>query len=70
MKLIFELSKEHKTLPSSEIISCLNSENLEYSIIKKNNDVMILNINSYLKNFGKIFNRLSLTYHVNKLLFF
>ena len=70
MKLIFELSKEHKTLPSSEIIACLNSENLEYSIIKKNIDVMILNINSYLKNFEKIFNRLSLTYHVNKLLFF
>ncbi|GAG05125.1 unnamed protein product, partial [marine sediment metagenome] len=42
MKLLFELSKEHPSLPKDEIISCLNAEEIVYSIVDTNENVLLI----------------------------
>ena len=69
MKLLFELSKEHYTIPRSEVISSLKAEDFIYDIISSNQDVIIVNtMNSYekIKNLAK---RLSYTFFIDELLF-
>lgn len=69
MKYLFELSKEHNTIPTSEIISCLKAENINYKIIEKNNNVLVIDIISNINKIKKISERLSFTYYINKFLF-
>ncbi len=68
MKYLFELSKEHKTFPTSEIKCILKANNVEYKIIESNKDIFLIET----KNSRKIeetFGRLSFTFFVNKFLF-
>ena len=44
MKFIFELSKEHKTLPTSEILACLKAEDINYNLIEINQDVLVVDL--------------------------
>jgi tRNA (guanine10-N2)-dimethyltransferase len=69
MKLLFELSKEHKTLPTAEIFSCLQAENTRYSVIDVNEDVMI--IETTVKNVAmkRLAERVSMTFFIEELLF-
>jgi tRNA (guanine10-N2)-dimethyltransferase len=69
MKYLFELSKDHKTIPNAEITSCLKAEKINYNIIESNNDVIIIDTNASkkIKNLGK---RLSHTFHIDNFLFF
>jgi len=69
MKYIFELSKEHDTLPKAEIISILNSEKLDYKIIEKNEDILLLNVKIDENKFIQIFERLSFSYFIDSYLF-
>ena len=66
---MFELSKEYKSLPTDEIISCLKSENIKFDIIESNDDILLLKILTNSKILKTIPDRLSLTHCVNKLLF-
>ena len=45
MKLMFELSKEHATLPSAEVIATLNAEHMNATLISSNEDVLIVETN-------------------------
>ena len=42
MSFIFELSKEHKTLPKAEIVACLDAEHISYDFIDSNENIMIV----------------------------
>jgi hypothetical protein len=42
MKLLFELSKEHTSLPKNEIFSCLNAEEIVYSIVDINENELLI----------------------------
>jgi len=68
MKYLFELSKEHTSLPRSEIICCLKSEDVEFDIIEENSSILIVEIKKK-KNYDSIFSRLSFTFFVDKFLF-
>ena len=46
MQFIFELSKEHKTLPIAEIKSCLDAEKIKYKINEENEDAIIIETNT------------------------
>ena len=46
MKYLFELSKEHKTLPLAEILACLETETIDYNILESNEDVLLIETNS------------------------
>ena len=47
MKSLFELSKEHYTIPSAEIFACLISENIYYNTITSNEDLLLTKIISF-----------------------
>ena len=69
MKYIFELSKEHNTIPISEIISCLNAENINFNTIEKNEDVLIIDCLLNIPKIEHISKRLSFTYYIDNFLF-
>lgn len=69
MKYLFELSKEHKTLPKAEILSCMSAETIDYNILDANEDILL--IESYTSNdkINQLADRLALTFYVNEFLF-
>lgn len=70
MKYLFELSKENKTIPKSEITSCLLAEDIKYTILESNNDVLIIGIDCNEDKIKQLALRLSFTFFIDKLLFF
>ena len=69
MKYLFELSKEHNTIPTSEIISCLKAESVIFNILESNDNVLVIDTNSNSKKLKNIAERLSFTYYVDSFLF-
>jgi len=69
MKYLFELSKEHKTLPIAEILASLDAEEVDYKISESNEDVLIIETDSKRDKIQKLAGRLSLTFYVDELMF-
>lgn len=69
MKFLFELSKEHRTLPIAEILACLQAENINFDILESNEDVFIIETDSDNLKLQKIAGRLSFTYYIDEFLF-
>ena len=69
MKFIFELSKEHKTLPTSEILACLKAEDINYNLIEINQDVLVVDLLTKNDKIKEISKRLSYTFNIDELLF-
>ena len=69
MKVLFEISKEHNTIPKSEIFSTLNSEKINYKIEKSNEDILIIETGSNIENIKNLSARLSFTYYIDEFLF-
>lgn len=64
MEILFELSKEHPTLPIGEIKACLKTYGIEYEEIY-HNDFFIIKTNRSLENIAK---RLAMTFSINEIL--
>lgn len=69
MRYLFELSKEHKTVPKAEILASLQSENINYNIFESNEDVLIIETASKENKFMELSNRLSYTFFIDKFFF-
>jgi len=69
MNYIFELSKEHKTLPLAEVLACLRAENIVYNIVESNEDVLIIETDVKDDRIKRLVDRLSLTFYVDEFLF-
>ncbi len=69
MKLLFELSKEHNTIPRCEAISTLMAEDFIYEIISSNEDVLIINTTTSSEKIKNLAKRLSYTFFIDELLF-
>jgi len=69
MKYLFEISKEHETLPTDEIISVINTIDNSYKIFIKNDDVLIIDTDISMEQIIKISQRLSFTYSISIFLF-
>ena len=68
MKYLFELSKEHRKIPTTEITTLLQTEQIEHEIIESTSDVLIINSNNG-KKILTIAERLAYTYFLDELLF-
>ena len=70
MRYLFELSKDHKTLPTAEVLSCLNAEENSYTIVCSNEDVLVVDVedNGYEK-VKVIADRLASSFYINGFLF-
>jgi len=69
MNILFELSKDHDTLPSSEILCCLKAEDIAYSVVEKNKDVVIVDLDCSSDKIKKLSRRLSSVFFIDSYLF-
>ncbi|MCX6665876.1 MAG: methyltransferase domain-containing protein [Euryarchaeota archaeon] len=70
MKIMFELSKEQPTIPTAEIFSCLHAENIEFSVLISNEDVLVIEATKASKEqICFIANRLAFSSFVDEFLF-
>jgi len=66
---MFELSKEHKTFPSAEVIATLDAENIGYMIVDSNENVLVVDIGTDDSVIQRFAERLSFTFVIDELLF-
>jgi len=69
MNYLFELAKEHKTLPQAEILACLQAENISYNILESNEDILAIETNSTKEILQRLASRLSFTFYIDEFLF-
>jgi len=69
MNYLFELLKDHKTLPKAEILACLKAEKITYKILDSNEDVLVIDTNTKIEKIGILADRLSYVFFVDELLF-
>jgi len=69
MELLFELSKEHSSLPKDEILSCLAAEEISYHIVESNENVLLIKSKINHDDVQKLAQRLSFTFYIDELLF-
>jgi tRNA (guanine10-N2)-dimethyltransferase len=69
MKLMFELSKEHATLPSAEVLASLKAEDMDATIISSNEDVLIVETKPNEAGIKRLAKRLAFTFVIDDLLF-
>jgi len=69
MKLMFELSKEHPTLPAAEVLATLNAEQMDATLISSNEDVIIVETKPNDAGIRRLAERLALTFGIDELLF-
>lgn len=69
MRLIFELSKEHATLPSAEVLASLKAEQIDATIISSNEDVLIVETKPNDADIKRLAERLAFTFVIDDLLF-
>jgi tRNA (guanine10-N2)-dimethyltransferase len=69
MNLIFELSKEHKTLPKAEIVACLDAEHVSYNVIDSNENIMIIKADIKEQKIKRLAHRISMSFFIDELLF-
>ena len=70
MKMFFELSKEHSTLPADEVVACLHAEQIKFRLVECSDDVVVVEIEDSVCGFFQgLFERLSYSFNVSRLLF-
>jgi tRNA (guanine10-N2)-dimethyltransferase len=69
MKLMFELSKEHATLPTAEALASLNAEQMGATIVNSNEDVLIVETKQDTSNVKRLAERLAFTFMIDEFLF-
>jgi tRNA (guanine10-N2)-dimethyltransferase len=69
MQVLFELAKEFQELPQHEVQATLNAENVGYSVVVSNRDVMVVDADVKDGVLGRIADRLALSYFIDKFLF-
>lgn len=69
MKLLFELAKEHPTLPKDEILSCLTAENISFTTVDVNENIVLIQTALSSDMIQKLAQRLSFTFYLDKILF-
>ncbi|MBN1281001.1 MAG: methyltransferase domain-containing protein [Candidatus Thermoplasmatota archaeon] len=69
MQLLFELSKEHPTLPHAEVLSCLSAEAPYCTVLEKNDNVLIVDAPVTEPPIQRLAERLALTTTIDQMLF-
>ena len=69
MKILFELAKDHITLPKSEVYCCLESEDIEYSVLEENRDVIIIESDCNIEDITSLEPRFSSVFFIYSYLF-
>lgn len=68
MNYLFELSKEHKTIPTAEVLSCLEAEKINFEIMDSNPNILLVSTKDS-KKINNVAKRLSHSYYIDEFLF-
>ena len=69
MRLAFELSGEHRTIPESEISACLESENIDFKILHKLDGCLVIDLKNDNDTIIQILTeKLSMTHNILKVI--
>jgi tRNA (guanine10-N2)-dimethyltransferase len=68
-RFLFELSREHATLPCAEALTCLNAEAPKYTVRDVQPDVLIVEMNATDAVIQTLSNRLAFTFLIDELVF-
>ena len=69
MRYLFELSKDHKTLPTAEVLSCLKAEKISYKTLYSNKNVLVIDTDNNYEKIKLIAIRLSSSFYIDEFLF-
>ncbi len=69
MKLLFELSKEHTTLPAAEALASMNAEDMKTTIIDSNEDILLTETQPKNEGIKRVAERVAYTFVIDELLF-
>jgi tRNA (guanine10-N2)-dimethyltransferase len=69
MKLMFELSKEHTTLPCAEVLATLKAEHISSTLISSSEDILIVETKPNNAGIKRLAERLAFTFMIDELLF-
>jgi len=67
MRVIFELSKEYHSLPADEVISSIKGEKINYNLLEKNEDVVVVDAKE--DKLDRLAGRIALSFFLDKFLF-
>ncbi|MFH1100419.1 MAG: DNA methyltransferase [Methanobacteriota archaeon] len=68
MNILFELSKEHSTLPRAEVLTCLHAEDIPYTVVETNDNVLVIKSFVLERRLTRLATRLSHTFYIDELL--
>jgi len=69
MKLMFELSKEHATLPGAEVLATLKAEHMKATFISSTEDLLIVDTTPNDEEIRRLSERLAYSFMIDELLF-
>ena len=69
MNILFELSKEQTTLPRAEALACLTAEDIPYTVVDSNEDVLVVEVRTDDTLIERLAERLACTFVIDELLF-
>jgi tRNA (guanine10-N2)-dimethyltransferase len=69
MNILFELSKEQTTLPRAEVLACLTAEDIPYTVVDSNEDVLVVEVRTNDTLIERLAERLACTFVIDELLF-
>lgn len=64
MQLIFELSGEHETLPTAEVLASLEAEQIKFNVIEQSDRLLLVSLDKI--NIQRLKNRLALTFLIDE----
>jgi len=67
MKILFELSGEHPTLPLAETMACMEAEGIKFKEVKKGR-IFIVDANVNDEEINRITRRISLCHTINEVI--
>jgi len=69
MKILFELSKEHSTLPLSEIKSCLNAEGIGFNELNRGDGFLEVEVKADIDKIKRVGERIALSFFIDEALY-
>lgn len=69
MKYLFELTKDYKAIPKDEVLACLKTEEINYSIIASNDDVVIVETEDNVEKIKQVSDRVVCVFFIDDFLF-
>jgi len=66
MRILFELSKEHRSLPTTEALCCLHAEHIAYTVLETNENILLVDTDMTQQKIQRLSERLAYTFMIDE----